>query len=151
MQYLLFRLGGDAFGIPATAIHRLLPVPTLARVADAPAALAGLLRYQERWIPVVDLQRLRSGRPGRLFLSSRIILIETPAPLGLLVEQATEMVDLSDPPQRLPQPLYSGSAESAATVIDVGGSLVRVLDWRDCLSPELERWLNENGAAGDRS
>lgn len=53
---LVLRVGATMSWIPATAIARLVPLPALGAVPNAPEDLAGLAHADGEVIPVVDLR-----------------------------------------------------------------------------------------------
>lgn len=138
MVHLLFRLGQEIFAVPVVDIERVLPLPDLATLAAAPAHLAGLLRYQGRLLPVIDLKMLLAGEPCQRLFSSRIVLVRAKEDslLGLLVEQATEMQDL-DSPQALAPELLGGGEWLSPELFVTRQGLARRVDWQTLLTPEL--------------
>jgi chemotaxis-related protein WspB len=93
--FLLFGLGTDRYALAADDVGEILPMVEIKALPGAPAAIAGLINYRGRPVPVIDLNALALGRPARRRLSTRIVLtryvtVEGAAHwLGLIVEQAT--------------------------------------------------------------
>lgn len=98
MLFLHFRLGEDSFALAAERIAEIISLVPLRTIRQAPAAVSGLLEYQGGFIPVVDICALELGRPAHRRLSTRIAVVRHPADqaalFGMLVEQATEMLNL---------------------------------------------------------
>jgi chemotaxis signal transduction protein len=139
MQHLLFRLGHESVAVAAGDIDAVLPCPDLEALTLAPAHLAGLLRYRGQSIPVLDLNVLRGGKPCQRLFSTRIILVKGAegAGLGLLVEEAMDMLDLEMPETIAPEALGAARHWLAPMVFNTEQGLVQVIDWRDLLTPEL--------------
>ncbi len=99
MVLLLLEAAGVRYGIPASRIVEVLPAVALRPLPGTAAFVAGAFSYHGIIVPVVDLTVLLAGRPARLLLSTRIVLVNpgprgiTAAPLlGLLAERVTETI-----------------------------------------------------------
>ncbi len=92
MLLLLFHAGGQGFGLDASRIVEMTPVPNLRPVPSAPEYVAGLFHYRGFIVPVIDVSALLFGRAARLLLSTRIAVVQyrQDKMLGLLVEKATD-------------------------------------------------------------
>lgn len=96
MQFLLFSLGNDRYGLETRRVVRVLPQLELKEIPQAPAWVAGLMNYHGRSVPVIDLALLACGEPSRASFDTRIVLVDyCSAPgvvhlLGLLMEQAND-------------------------------------------------------------
>lgn len=55
---LVFRLSGQAYGIPLRRVKEILPMPLLAQAPGQPGILAGFLNLRGSAVPVVKLARL---------------------------------------------------------------------------------------------
>ncbi|GAB6047665.1 chemotaxis protein CheW [Methyloparacoccus murrellii] len=149
MLHLLFRLGQETFAVPAGDIQAVLPLAELESLALAPPAVAGLLRYQGRFVPVLDVGVIHSGTPAARVISTRIVLVratEQETLLGLLVERAMEMLDLHDRQVLAPAFLGPGHEWLAPTLYDTELGLVRPIDWRALLTREIESLAVANDA-----
>lgn len=132
MLFLHFRLRDDSFALAAERIVEIMSLVPLRTIRQAPTAVAGLLEYRERFIPVVDICALELGRPAHRRLSTRIAVIRHPADeaalFGLIIEQATEMLNFD--PQAF-APFASGPHGP-----------VRRLELADLLPPPLLTYLS---------
>lgn len=140
MLHLLFRLGHETFALPAMDIEAVLALPELETLDHAPAHLAGLMRYRGQFVPVLDISLLHGGAPAPSVISTRIILVR-PAPdaplLGLIVEQAMEMLNL-EVRQTLAPEWVGRNDWLAPEVFDTELGLVRAVNWRALLTPEIQ-------------
>ena len=139
MQHLLFRLGEQTFAVAVTGIDVILPLPELGAIASAPDHVAGMLRYRGRWVPVLDLQILRSGEPCERVYSTRIILVKEAdgSLLGLLAEQVLDVASLP-----AGQALSSRVEDTDRDwldplVFESEAGLVQQVNWRALLTPDL--------------
>ncbi len=98
MLQLVFQSGQDSYGLDISWIVEVLPCATLERVEGAQLEIAGLLLYRGTRLPVIDVAMLLTAQPARLWLSTRILILDmarASADLGLLgfmVERATEII-----------------------------------------------------------
>lgn len=64
MQLLIVGIGRRTFGVPTTAVERILRMAALTPLPDAPAGIAGVLNLQGTVLPVVDPRpRLGASTP----------------------------------------------------------------------------------------
>ena len=98
MLFLVFELGSDRYALDVRQVAEVLPLVSIKRIPQAPAAVAGLFDYRGAAVPVVDVSQLTLGRPAERRLSTRIILVHYPDAagdtrlLGLLAERTTQTV-----------------------------------------------------------
>lgn len=99
MRALLFELDGQRYGLDITQVVKVLPRVQLRHLPGVPEYVAGLFRYRDELVPVIDLCKLICGRPVSPMLSTRLILVTHPGPtgtgriLGLLAERATDVLE----------------------------------------------------------
>ncbi len=104
MLLLLFHAGEQRFGLKTSEVVEVTPVPVLRPVPAAPEYVAGLFDYRGAVVPVIDLSALLAGRPARMLMSTRVIVVNyrNGHLLGLVAENATETltcrVEDFDPP-----------------------------------------------------
>ncbi|WP_277373827.1 chemotaxis protein CheW [Pseudomonas sp. AA-38] len=101
--HLQFQLGEDRYALAACEVVEVLPLRRLKQIPEAPEWVAGLLAHRGRMIPVLDLSRRVLGRPALARNSTRLVLVHFDAPmieadavLGLILEQATNTLRLSE-------------------------------------------------------
>lgn len=104
-QYLVFRLGGDEFGLPIEAVDEVARAPArVARVPKTPRFLEGVVNLRGEVLPVVD-QRRRFDMPAADDLESRrlIVLRTRRHRAGVIVDSVSEVLrcgsrDIDDAP-----------------------------------------------------
>ena len=98
MLFLQFQLGKDRYALDSSRVVEVLPLLGIKQIPQAPAGVAGAFNYRGKPVPVIDLSELALGRPARLHMSTRIIIVRYPDGngtqhlLGLIAEKATETV-----------------------------------------------------------
>lgn len=96
---LIFEVDGQRYGIEVTEVSKLLPYVHLRALPHVPEYIAGVFRYRDRMVPVIDLNQLIARKPAATLLSTRIILVPYTGPsgasrfLGLLAERASQILD----------------------------------------------------------
>jgi chemotaxis-related protein WspB len=96
MLFLQFQLGQDRYVLDSANVVEVLPLLGIKQIPQAPAGVAGVFNYRGTPVPVIDLSELALGRPARLQMSTRIIIVLYPDadggghPLGLIAEKATQ-------------------------------------------------------------
>jgi len=98
MLFLLFQLGTDRYALEASQIAEVLPLVTIKEIPGSPVGVVGAFSYRGTPVPLIDLNALVLGRPARVRISTRIVLVYYPADsgdlrlLGLIAEKATETI-----------------------------------------------------------
>jgi len=96
MLFLQFQLGTERYALDSSQVVEVLPRLGIKQIPQAPAGVAGVFNYRGQPVPVIDLSELALGRPARLRMSTRLIIVHypdsdgTPHLLGLIAEKATE-------------------------------------------------------------
>ena len=103
MLYLKFFIGDERYVIAINQITAITPYVYLNSIPLMPDYVAGLLNYQDRTIPVIDLCQLLISRSCVRMLSTRIIVTtinsskgNSDIAIGFLVENATETFSVDE-------------------------------------------------------
>jgi len=114
-SYLLFVLADRIFGVELTGAIEILPWRPTRRVPLSYSFVEGLLDYRGTIYPVHDLaRRLGLGRPGPIGFTagarepasggrSIILLEESGAPFGIVVDSVMRMTSLEGPEAGAPE------------------------------------------------
>ncbi len=95
-QFLLFRIGESAFGLPIAAVEEVVPLPDmLTRLPKAPSFVKGVMNLRGAVVPVID-QAERFGETGvagarRCFVVVRIGDLRA----GFVVDSASEVLRIA--------------------------------------------------------
>jgi purine-binding chemotaxis protein CheW len=145
MQYLMFSLGDETFGIPIGQVREIIEYPGLTTVPLTPAFMRGVINLRGAVVPVIDLS-VRFGREAtEIQRRSCVVVIESPSdndhkPLGIIVDGVTEVVDVA--PDQIEQRPDFGSglrADFVASVLKRDSGFVLILNLAEVLSfSELE-------------
>lgn len=154
LQLITFRLGGEDFGIDVAKVQRVLNVPQLRTVPNAPDFVEGLMSVGESVIPVIDMRKRFSLSIDNVAAAGRLVTVDLAGSLvGLVVDEVPGVVRV-DPNSVAPAPdLFKGLASRYLLgIVDVRGRLVILVDLDEILSSteriELEQMM---GAVEDAS
>ena len=77
VQFLVFRLGAESFGLPVGAVDEVARVPDrISRLPNAPEFLEGLVNFRGEVLPVID-QRKRFGLPAEAASGRRLVVVRS--------------------------------------------------------------------------
>lgn len=135
MLLLLFHIDEDIYAIDSTHIVEVLPLVVLRKVYQVPDHVAGVFRYRNCIVPVVDLCELIRGEHCRSRFSTRIIMIRYQtrtgenAYVGLLAERVTETLD---------RPNYTSSEQNHGSYLGEvwthEGAMIQQFRWEPLIS-----------------
>jgi purine-binding chemotaxis protein CheW len=122
---LVFRLGGDRYGIPVSSIREVLPLARIAPVPGAPATVAGLIQVRGEIRPVYDLrQRLQMPRAAPQPAQDGetvIVLSAAGRDFGIRVDAAEEIRWYGAQDRREPgqSPWVAGVTEDLVSILNM--------------------------------
>jgi chemotaxis-related protein WspB len=76
MMLLLFRVGGEQYGIDCASVVEVIPRVNVSKIHQAPEFVAGSFNYRGTIVAVLDLAQLLQGTPTPVAYSSRTIVLE---------------------------------------------------------------------------
>jgi chemotaxis signal transduction protein len=117
-------VGVERYAIPCRRVVEVTPGVALARLALAPAHVAGTFGYRGTVMDVVDLNGLLGAPPAPLRLSSRIVVVTNRAGtpwLGLLAERVSGTARLDGEPD-------AAAGSPVGPAMKHEGDLLRMLD-----------------------
>ena len=143
LQFLVFRLGEEAFGLPIGAVDEVARAPDkITRIPNAPEFLEGVVNLRGEVLPVID-QRKRFGLPVDGSRVGRLVVVRTARHrAGLIVDSVSEVLRSSLGAIEPAPELIDGTNHLVNGVINVAGKsqMVLLLDPEELLS-QVERGL----------
>jgi purine-binding chemotaxis protein CheW len=111
LQIVTFRIGTELFAADVRAVERVLRYQTSTPLPDVPAWIVGVLEYQQRVVPVIDL-RLRFGLSvAAVTGDTRIIVFNTAAGWTAgIVDAVLDVSAIESGRLEAPPPLLHGLA-----------------------------------------
>ena len=138
MQFLVFRLGEEEFGLPIEAVEEVARVPDqIARVPKTPKFLEGVINMRGEVLPVVD-QRRRFNMPKLEDASARRLIVVHTAKLraGLIVDSVSEVLRSAADAMEPAPDLTGEETKLVQGIINLekAGRIILVLDPSELLS-----------------
>jgi purine-binding chemotaxis protein CheW len=93
--YLIFRLHGLSYGLPADRVKEIFLLPELTSIVDAPTDIIGLLDVHDRITPVMHLDLRFGHRFMGCHLNDSVIVLESQGlEIGIIVHQVETVTNL---------------------------------------------------------
>lgn len=147
-KLVMFRLGEDHFAADIFAVERVLRYAPPTGVPDMPPYIEGVMEYQGRVVPVVNLRRRFELTPAPAVGETRILVLNVSGEwIGVVVDGVTEVVPFDRAALSAPPKLFRGLArEYVKGIIRRGDRLLIYLDVEYLLSSTERIALQEAGA-----
>jgi purine-binding chemotaxis protein CheW len=137
VQFVVFRLGDEEFGLPIAAVDEVALVPTrMTRVPKMPKFLDGVINLRGEVLPIVD-QRRRFEMPKYEGSRRRLIVVRSERHrAGLVVDGVSEVLRTRADAIEPPPDLTGGGARLVNGVINIGqtGRMILLLDPAELLT-----------------
>lgn len=97
MQYVIFKLAGEEFGISVDDIREVIKVPSISYLPGVPDFIEGVITIRKHSVMVMDLYK-RLNVVGSAKKENNFVLIVAIEGMivGLLVDEVSEILDVSD-------------------------------------------------------
>ena len=148
-QIVTFRLGEDYFAADIFAVERVLRHQPPTVVPNMPAWIDGVLEYQNRIIPVVNLRR-RFGLPyAEPRPETRVLVLASDGEwIGVVVDAVQEVASIKAAQLSPPPALFRGlSSEFLLGIVRLDERLIVFLDVQRLLATEERLELQQVTAA----
>ncbi|MCK4501394.1 MAG: purine-binding chemotaxis protein CheW [Desulfuromonadales bacterium] len=96
-MYLTFDLAGEGYGLEIRHVTEIIGIQKVTNIPDMPEHVIGVLNLRGKVIPIIDV-RLRFNLPLREYDERTCIIVVNvnDNPVGLVVDQVSEVVDIAD-------------------------------------------------------
>ena len=96
-MYLTFDLAGEGYGLEICHITEIIGIQKITNIPDMPEHVIGVLNLRGKVIPIIDV-RLRFHLPLREYDERTCIIVINinENPVGLVVDQVSEVVDITE-------------------------------------------------------
>jgi purine-binding chemotaxis protein CheW len=151
---LAFRVGEQTYGLPVTAVVRIIEMVTITRLPEGIGPIRGVINMQGKAVPVMDL-RHRFGLPAQAYgLHTPIVLVDISGDsrlLGLIVDavedvlhvpyDGLESTEIFTPPELAGPMATQASLLSGAATLN--GRMILVFNVRALLTSLEQNQLSE--------
>ena len=143
LQIVTFRIGDKFFAADVRAVERVLRYQPPTPLPEVPTWVAGVLEYQQRVVPVIDLRVRFELSDARLTPDTRTIVFNTTAGWTAgVVDAVLDVSAIEGNRLEAPPPLLNGlSADYMHGIARRDGQLVLLLNANRVLSSTDERLL----------
>ncbi len=129
-KLVTFRLGDDLFAADIFSVERVLRYQEPTAVPDLPGWLEGVIEYQSRVVPVIDLRRRFELSQAPVRPETRILVLNSGSEwVGALVDAVVEVATVDASRISPPPAFFRGlAAEYLQGIVKRDDKLVIVLD-----------------------
>jgi purine-binding chemotaxis protein CheW len=147
-KLVTFRLGDDHFAADIYSVERVLRYSAPTSVPDMPAYIEGVMDYQGRVVPVVNLRRRFEMADAEIRTETRTLVLNVAGEwIGIVVDAVTEVAAFDKKDVAPPPPLFRGLAGAYLKgILRRGDRLVIFLDVDKLLSSTDRIALQTAGA-----
>ncbi len=148
-QFVTFRLGDDQFAADIFAVERVLRYVKPRPVPDLPSWMEGVIDYEGRVVPVIDL-RQRFGAAGERPDGARIVVCAIDQDwIAMTVDAVQEVASIDAAQVEPPPPIFRGLAREYLTgLIRQSTGVLVVLNVRHLLTSQEKLQLEHAIDAG---
>ena len=124
------RCGPVTFALPIATVREIVMVPQITPVPDTGRFVRGIINLRGRILPVLDLAARLGLGTGPTPPDGRILVVEPDRehPVGLLVDDASEVLRVPEDAIGPPPELATGGASAVRSVARLSDRLLLVLD-----------------------
>lgn len=146
-QLVVFRLDEWRYALHLAAVERVVPAAEITLLPKAPAVVSGVINFQGRVLPVVNVRKRFKLREREIRPADRLIIAHTEVRSVILVVDAVDEVitrlpeEIAAPDEILPGMNY------VEGIVKLEDGLILIHDLRKFLSLEEEQALEQAMAA----
>ena len=136
-QFIVFRLGGEEYGLPIGAVDEVVRVPdTLTRLPKAPAFIEGVMNLRGRVVPVIDQRRRFRFEGQGERRRERIVVVRIDGMhAGFVVDTVSEVLKIPQSQLRTTPDLAAEGSQVIDRIanIEIEGRMILLLNPRELL------------------
>ncbi|MGI5891268.1 MAG: chemotaxis protein CheW [Bacillota bacterium] len=146
-KFLTFQLEKESYGVEVRYVTEIIGLQSITPMPDLPCYIKGIINLRGRIIPVMDV-RLRFNMLSKEYDDRTCIIVTdiNENPLGLIVDQVTEVVNIGDEDLVPPPNFHQSSQNKFLKSIGKKGSEVKlILDCDKLLADDIKEDLHIQG------
>lgn len=95
LKILVFKINKEEFAVDITQVERILGYVEPTRVPESPSFVNGVIKYQEKIIPIIDLSKRLGLNNMNTFDDTKIIIVkQNDKCMGMIVDMVSEVIDI---------------------------------------------------------
>jgi purine-binding chemotaxis protein CheW len=137
-KIVVFKIGDEDFAADIMQVERILGFAEPTKVPEAPAFIKGVIKYEDRILPIVDLKR-RIGLSDTIIKDDpKIIVVKhNERKIGLIVDLVSEVIDIDGGSiEEAPEIVMGISNRYLAGMIKLESRIVIFIDTEKLLTKE---------------
>lgn len=147
IQFVVFKLGTEEYGIPITQVREINRLTTPTKIPKSPSFVEGVINLRGQIIPIVDLKKRFDLELTEYSGEARVMVVEIKDQVcGIIVDEVSEVLRMAtasiEPP---PGMIANIDIEYIAGVGKVGERLLIILDINKLLTDEEQMALVDIG------
>lgn len=128
-QYVIFDLGGDAYGIDVMRSQEVVEVERTRPLPDTLDYMRGVIDLRGRIVPVVDLKKKMGMESGKSCGTTVVILEVHGALVGVVVDAVVDVVGIRELEiQKAPHFTIKAGSDAVRGMARVNGRMVVIID-----------------------
>ncbi|MGE5396243.1 MAG: chemotaxis protein CheW [Chitinophagales bacterium] len=142
MQYVVFSLGEEEFGIAIDFAQEIIRVPEqITHMPNMPSFIEGIVNLRGKIIPVIDLKKRFSFEQTERSVDSRLLVLDLENTLlGTIVDDVSEVLRIED--QAIEKLTYELSSIGSSSIQGIGKINDRLILLLDALGMKAEVMQN---------
>lgn len=134
---LTFRLEGQTYGLPITAVNQIIELVAITRIPQVPPGVQGVINVHGSIVPVIDLRQRFNLQSVPYHLHTPLVLVDVgDSALALVVDEVKEVVEMEQ--TTMPDP---DAADLIIGTVNVDRQLVPLVNVKQILSSEEQKQL----------
>ncbi|PAQ16264.1 chemotaxis protein CheW [Bacillaceae bacterium SAOS 7] len=135
---VIFESGNEEYAVPIQAVISIEKVNFINPIPHLPRYLKGVTKIREELLPVIDFEYVLYKRMLPSLEEARLLIVQTNSlPVGLLVKEAKEIIELPEESVRQVNLISYESTRFFSGVATIGDRLITIIDM-DVLVSSLE-------------
>lgn len=146
MEYILFTLAGEEFGIPVDQVMEISKVPQISFLPRCPDFIEGIITVRKHSIMVMDLRKKFCICDTPNEIPSHVVIAKADGMIiGLLVDRVNDIMDISNEHMDSTAELARGFVDADATsgIAHIGDRVVIILDLASIFDPMEKKSLRK--------
>ncbi len=144
-KVVVFNIGDEEYAAEINQVERILEFEKITRIPDAPEFLKGVINYQDKIVPVIDL-KVRFNLPETSIKEESKIIIakHDEGDVGLIIDGVSQVLDVPSESITPPPDIIAGIVkEYIKAIIKLDKRIVILLDLGRILSFNERKELNK--------
>jgi len=94
-SYLVFRINNSLFAVNTLSVKEIFLLPELTPILEAPPGIVGVIDVRGQILPVMDFNLRFGQQTNNYSLTTQVIVLEQGQNLGIVVDEVSEVRDIS--------------------------------------------------------